>query len=155
MRCSVEACCHINQVMLWWCLDSSIWLGVGECHSISYPCQCVVPTPQEPNHMACYPQTLGRHPQFWGLGNAERCVLPSARCHSTFPCLSSSSLTGYISTLYSSWSGCRDWHVGSPQGNPEHHIPMAHQCNRLAERRRQGIFPSMAGKVVLVETPSL
>jgi len=32
---------------------------------------------------------------------------------------------------------------------------MAEQCNRSAERRRRGMFPSGAEEVAVVETPSL
>jgi len=51
--------------------------------------------------------------------------------------------------------GSRDCFVGSSQGNPERHVPTAQQCNRSAEHRHQGMFPSAAEKVAVVETPSL
>jgi hypothetical protein len=51
--------------------------------------------------------------------------------------------------------GSRDCSVGLSQGNPERRVPMAPQCNRSAERRRRGMFPSPAEEVTVVETPSL
>jgi hypothetical protein len=51
--------------------------------------------------------------------------------------------------------GSRDCSVGSSQGNPERRIPMAQQCNRSAEHRHQGLFPSAAVEVAVVETPSV
>jgi hypothetical protein len=44
--------------------------------------------------------------------------------------------------------------VDSSQGSPECRGPMPKQCNRSAERRRQGILPS-AAEVVVVESPCM
>jgi len=51
--------------------------------------------------------------------------------------------------------GSRDCSVGSSQGNPECRVPMAQECNCSEERRRQGMIPSVAEEVAVVETPSL
>jgi len=45
--------------------------------------------------------------------------------------------------------GIRDCSVGLSQGNPEHRVPMAQQCNR------RGMFPSTSDEVAVVDTPSL
>jgi len=108
----------------WWCLDYSVWKGVGDCHSISYSQECWVPTPRESDHLACYPQAYVRHPHFWSLQNTECCVQPSECCHSMPSSCSSWSHTGYMCTLNALRMGGREYFVGSSQGNPEHHVPI-------------------------------
>ena len=51
--------------------------------------------------------------------------------------------------------GSRDRSVGSSQCNPERLVPKAQHCNRSAERRRRGMFPSMSEELAVVETPSV
>jgi len=86
----------------WWYLNCSIWKGVCDCHSISYPRECLVPTPHKPDHLVCQPQASRCHPWCWSLGNAEQSILPSVRCHSTSSSPSSWSLTGVFCTLHMS-----------------------------------------------------
>jgi len=45
--------------------------------------------------------------------------------------------------------------VGESEGNPEHRVCMAQQCNRSAEHRRLGMNLSAAEEPVVVETLSL
>jgi len=51
--------------------------------------------------------------------------------------------------------GSRDCFVGLSQGNPECCVPMAQQWNRFGEHWHQGLVPSVAEVVVVVESPSL
>jgi len=66
----------------WCCLASSIWLGIGECHSISYPLECIVVTAAEHDYLPCCHRASGHKQHFWSNGTAEQCFLPSAHCHS-------------------------------------------------------------------------
>ena len=130
-----------------WCLDSIIWLGVGDCQSISDPLDCVLLTPREPDDLACNRQASGLHHRFWSFGNAERWFLPLAHCGSTSACPSSWSHTGYIGTLHASQTGSRRFSVGSSQGNPEQRVPMGKQWICTGEHRHQGMCLSTAEEV--------
>ena len=96
---------------LWWCLDFSVWWGIGECHSVSCSRECVVYPPQEPDHLAGYAQVSWRNPRCWSLGYAQRGSLPSVRCHTTSSCPSSWSHTGYNCTLCEWKTGSRNCFV--------------------------------------------
>jgi hypothetical protein len=50
--------------------------------------------------------------------------------------------TGYICTLHTSQTSTSNCSVDSSQDNPECQVPHNLQCNRLAQHRRRGIFPS-------------
>jgi hypothetical protein len=51
--------------------------------------------------------------------------------------------------------GSTDCFVGSSQASPERLVPIAQQCYCSTERSRQGMFPSAAAEVAVVEIPSL
>jgi len=107
-------------------------------------------------------RSSGMHPtsfrtafQFWNLENSDRCVLPSARCHSMSSCPFCWSHTGYICALHVSQMGSRQYYVGLSERNPKRQDDMAQQCNRSADHQHWGMFLSPAEEVMVVETQSL